>query len=446
VTEQNSSNEYLTLSIDSGSAARLAETGLRFDVVDTSTVDTFGPWYEAANRGFYGPRSSVETIAARLGTGQSRRNSAVWDATSAEPATPVATAAGWPSELTVPGHTSVPAWAISSVTVAPTHRRRGIARALLEAELRTAHRLGIPIAMLTVTESTIYSRWGFAPAAMAANWTIDTDRARWIGPTASGRVHLIEVEAMQSIGPELVERVRLATPGQVEFHGILWDRLIGAAPDSDDDAKNLRFARYDDAEGTAQGFAVYRVRDHDDAPDAAVLELRYLVAVTDDAYAGLWRFLLEFDLVGSIRATMRSTEEPLSWQIADYRAAVKANERDHLWTRILDVSAALTGRRYHSPGHFVLDVTDPLGFAAGRWLLTVSSDGTAVVSELEGDIPDDADAVALGVGELSAIQLGGVSAVTLARAGRIEELTPGAAAVIDRSFRSVTTPWLSIWF
>jgi hypothetical protein len=39
-----------------------------------------------------------------------------------------------------------------------------------------------------------------------------------------------------------------------------------------------------------------------------------------------------------------------------------------------------------------------------------------------------------------------VSAVTLARAGRITELTPGSAAALDASFRSTVAPWLSIWF
>ena len=94
----------------------------------------------------------------------------------------------------------------------------------------------------------------------------------------------------------------------------------------------------------------------------------------------------------------------------------------------------------------MFDVTDPQGFTTGRYLHTISSDGTSVVTTLEGDIPDDADAVAITINDLSAILLGGVSAHTLARAGRIEELTPGAASVVDLSYRSAVVPWLSIWF
>ena len=54
--------------------------------------------------------------------------------------------------------------------------------------------------------------------------------------------------------------------------------------------------------------------------------------------------------------------------------------------------------------------------------------------------------MALRVNELSALYLGGVSAVTLARAGRLTELTPGSAAALDSSFRGTVKPWLSIWF
>jgi predicted acetyltransferase len=439
------SHDHSTLPIDADAAAALAADGLRFELVDNTENGNFPVWLQTVTRGFFGERMSPEALVARQKTAHLRRNSGVWDDTAVDVDVPVATAASWPSDLTIPGHSTIPAWAITAITVSPTHRRRGIARAMLDAELRTARALGYPIAMLTVSESTIYSRWGFAPSAMAADWSIKTARAEWIGPRASGRVHIVEAEHLRTIGLDLVDRVRLQTPGQMSFSGVLWDRILGVGIGSESRAAKLRFLRYDDVSGEMQGFAVYSIRE-EEPPAQAILELSYLVTATDDAYAGLWRHLLAMDLIGEIRASDRSIDEPLRWQIADYRSAVKSLERDHLWTRILDVPAALTARRYHAPGHLVFDVRDDLGFATGRFLLTISSDGTAVVGTLTGDIPDDADAVALTVNELSAIYLGGVSPVLLTRAGRIEELTPGAAAVVELCFRSATTPWLSIWF
>lgn len=437
-------NDFDSLPIDPVSTAVLAKQDLRFAAVDTTNNESFGRWFGAIIRGFFDARPTDEVVAARRITAGERRNSGVWDASIAEPETPVATITAWHTELTVPGRRSLPVWAISAVTVSPTHRRRGIARALLGAELRTAKALDLPIAILTVTESTIYSRWGFAPAALTAEWTIATDRVHWIGPTAPGTVHFVEREWLLDNGPAILERVRLDTPGQIEFHGMLWERLLAIGDDAV--ARGLRFVRYDDADGVPQGFAIYTLLEEETPAHRSIIDVKFLATSGSDSYSAIWRFLVEMDRVGELRITLRPTDEAVRWQLDDYRAMSKKAERDHLWIRILDIPAALAGRSYCSPGHLVFDVTDDLGYASGRFLVTISADGTAVVGTLAGELPVGAHAVALTVGELSALYLGGVSPVTLAHAGRITELTPGAATAVDRSFRSTTTPWLPISF
>jgi len=453
------STEFLSTPIDNESAERLAQKNLRLDLVDTADTAAFTAWIESESRGFHAARPNKKSLEIQLRL-TDRRTTGVWDATAADPESPIATVSSWPTALTLPGSASVPAWAISAVTVAPTHRRQGVARALLEAELRTASALGVPVAMLTVSEATIYSRYGFSPAAMMADWTINSSRAKWTGPEASGRVHFVSRETLRAEGLAIVNRVRLDTPGQMEFSGHLWERLTGVVGDTEK-ASALRTVIYNDAAGVAQGFAIYTVSETESNFDAHTLDLNYLVAATDDAYAGLWRYLLEIDLVGKIRAPLRSVSEPIAWQISDFRAARKTRDRDHLWTRIINVKAALEARRYVVPGAFVLNVSDPLGFAEGRWLLEINSDGRARVTPLagsagepvrrtdagaEGGIADAAAEVSLSVNELSSLYLGGVSAVTLAHAGRITAHTPGAVIMLDASFRSPVAPWLSIWF
>lgn len=444
------SNDYRVRPIDIASVDQLARGGLRLALVDTDDTAAFSAWLAAVSRGFHDRHPSQDALAAQLLTRASRRTTGVWDDSGADPLTPIGTSAARTSELTVPGHASVTGWAISAVSVAPTHRRRGIARVMMEAELRTADALGVPIAILTVSEATIYDRYGFAPAAWAADWTIDTRRATWIGPGASGRVHFVTLEQLRHDGPALVERVRLDTPGQIEFSGHLWERLLGLHGDNKEPDRSLRFVRYDDGAGQHQGFAVYRVVESPAGMAAHVVELEYLVAASADAYAALWRYLLEMDLVAEVRAPLRSVDEPFVWQIADARAARKTSERDHLWTRILDPKAALEARRYGAPGRIQLDVADSLGFAAGRFLLDIAADGLASVTQLDdagaADGGDITASVSLRVNELSALYLGGASAATLARAGRITELTPGSAAALDASFHGTVAPWLSIWF
>ncbi|MCU1534595.1 MAG: uncharacterized protein JWR53_1076 [Glaciihabitans sp.] len=434
-------DDYLTTPLDATAVENLKAGGLRFVPLAGDDKVTFEAWLQAIGRGFHAPRVPAEEIDGRLEAFAERRMAGVYDDTASDAATPVGTISSWPTDLTVPGHASVLAWAISTVTVSPTHRRRGIARNLMEAELRTASRLGVPVAILTASEATIYERFGFAPAAMAASWKLDVKRIRWTGPVPTGRVHLVESNSIRDGGGfNLLERVRLGLPGQTRFWGILWNRLF-EFPGSDD-AKHVRVVRYDDAADDLQGLAIYKVVDNDHAP--AELQLRYLVAATDDAYAALWRYLLEIDLIGTITTNLSNVVEPFLWQISDARAARKRDEGDHLWVRILDVKAALEARRYSASGTIALEISDTLGFAAGNYLLRVNGDGVGVVTT--GEATPDAACLSLSANELAALYLGGTSAFTLARAGRVEEKTPGAAEAFDRAFRSELPPSLNIWF
>ena len=426
---------HLTIPIDSESKKVLAEDGLRFDLLDSTDAEAFIPWSQAITRNFLAPAEPLDKIERIRSYYGDMRVSGVWDDTAADPAVPVATFRTWPADLTVPGGGAVPAWAVSSVTVTGSHRRRGITRAMMEGELRTAAALGIPVAMLTVSESTIYGHFGFGPSAMARDLIIDTHRARWIGPEVSGRVQFVTQEQLLVDGLAIVERTRLRTPGQIQYDGILWERLLGVIG-GDDGVRPLRFARYDDAEGTPQGFAIFTLKeDHSDFTKHE-LNVHYLVTATDDAYAGVWRFLLESDLVATVKADLRPLDEPLRWMVADYRS-VHTSDVDHLWTRILDVKPALEARTYATPGRIVIAVSDPLGFAAGTWALDVAVDGSATVTE----VSEPAD-VSMSVNELGAIYLGGVSATMLASAGCIT----GDAKRLDSMFRSDVMPWLSIWF
>jgi len=438
------STDYLNAPIDRTSADSLAEQGLTLAVVDPEDTAAFEAWLRNEARGFHGPTDSRAIIDRQLTGLAYRRSTAVYDPAALE-ATPVATLSSWAGPLTVPGHTSVPAWSISGVTVSPTHRRRGIARALLESELRTADSLGLPLAILTVSEATIYARYGFAPAVMAADWTIDAQRAVWTGPATHGRLNYLTPEQARIDLETLLERVRLESPGQVEPWALQLDRITGLMGDDTERIKRIRAVRFDDVAGEPQGIAIYTLSEKDPL-FGYTLDIEMLVAATDEAYAGLWRFLLEQDLVSTVTAKLRSDSEAVAWQISDFRAARVTAQRDHLWVRILDVKAALEARSYSAHGSIVLEVSDPLGFAEGRFLLEIADDGVGTVEPLLGDAPDNAAVIALSVNELGALYLGGVSAVTLTRSGRVTEVREGSATAVDASFRSAVTPWLSTWF
>ncbi|MEZ3159580.1 GNAT family N-acetyltransferase [Microbacterium sp. BWT-B31] len=425
--------------VDEQSRVRLAATGLDYRRVSVDGED-YAPWLQSVARGFQDGERSEEQIAASRERSGYRRLTGVYDPAAPVAEAPVATIASWLGELTVPGGAAIASCAISAVTVAPTHRRRGVARAMLEGELRAAHAAGIPMAMLTVSESTLYGRYGFAPAASGASWRIETRRAAWIGPRPDGRIDFIPRERLRSLAPALHERVRLRSAGEIDVPGGHWDSFAGTTPTAEK-AGEKRAIQYTDASGEVRGLAVYAVRENHDDFTKGTVAVHYLLAETPDAYAALWRFLLELDLVAEVRAEELAVDEPLLWMIADQRAAT-VTIRDHQYVRVLDVASALEARRYGGPGRIALDVADPLGIADGRYLLDADADGAARVTRVEGS-PDGVDTVALGIVELSAVLLGGVSLATLHAAGRVTTADPLAAS---RLFGWPTAPRLSFWY
>jgi predicted acetyltransferase len=83
----------------------------------------------------------------------------------------------------------------------------------------------------------------------------------------------------------------------------------------------------------------------------------------------------------------------------------------------------------------VLEIDDPLGHAHGRFALEGGPDGADCRPTSES-----AD-LALSVATLSSAYLGGHPLGVLARAGRVDELRPGALAVADAMLRSPVAPW-----
>ncbi|GAA1441299.1 GNAT family N-acetyltransferase [Leifsonia poae] len=434
MTQTHENQPHLTQPVDEQSARALSEKGLRLALVDTTDDAAFDEWLHADSRGFLGGRDSAEALTESRELLRDRRTTAVYDDVIPSSASPVGTVNSWVAPLTVPGGATVPAWAISSVTVAPTHRRRGVATALLGSELRVAHALGVPVAILTVSESVIYGRWGFGPATFATEWRVDTKRVRWTGPATVGRLSFTDPADYREDGNAVLDRVMAGRAGEIAMTPYLAERLMGPRKGMPE-AEKYRLVRYDSPAGEPEGFVSYLAKDTDDFTKHTI-EVNYLAAATDEALTALWRFLLELDLVAQVHVTTRGLDEPLPYLVSDIRGARVTGVEDHLWVRILDVPAALTTRRYEHDGELVLDVADDLGFTGGRYRLTVSG-GQATV-ETTTDDPD----VSLTVNALGSVYLGHDAARGLSVAGKVT----GDAAALDRLFRTATPPRLSTWF
>ena len=62
----------------------------------------------------------------------------------------------------------MPAAGVTIAAVLPSHRRRGVLRAMMRALLDACHERGEPVAYLWATEDTIYGRFGFGLASFTA--------------------------------------------------------------------------------------------------------------------------------------------------------------------------------------------------------------------------------------------------------------------------------------
>ncbi|WP_136055096.1 GNAT family N-acetyltransferase [Microbacterium sp. K24] len=423
---------------DPGSTERLRSAGLEYRVVDLTDDDTSVAFQRAADRGFLGAEPNADSLSSARTTFRSRRNIGVYEEGADAGAFPVATTNAWVTPLTLPGGGEIGMWAISMVTVAATHRRRGIARALLEGELRAAASAGVPIAGLTASEATIYGRYGFGSAIPVARYAVDARRAGWNGPTAPGRVEYIDRETLSTDIGRVHDRTRREVPGRIEGWQGRWDGLSGASA-SVTERDKVRGVRYLDESGEVRGVVAYTVNEKGDSFRFA-LDVRLLVAETPDALSALWGFLLQHDLVDEITADLRPVDDALPWLVADQRA-VQQVVHDHGWLRILDVPAALSGRTYSAPLDVVLRIEDPLGFTAGDWRVRADADGTATVGDAAG-LPVDAT---IGVSALSSLFVGGVRAGSLHGAGLIDA-DDATVRTLDRAFSSYPAPSLDIWY
>lgn len=166
------------------------------------------------------------------------------------------------------------------------------------------------------------------------------------------------------------------------------------------------------------------------------LDIHELVAVTPEAHVGLWRALLDLDVVGRVRHRHVALDDPIPQLLLNPRAVL--NEvSDALWVRLVDLDRALTARRYATGCDVVLAVTDRFcPWNAGGWRFRVDADGTAEVARTHAEADLECD-----ITDLAAAYLGGTRLTALAAAGRVRELRPGAVLAVSRAMAGDAEPY-----
>ncbi|MDT5281286.1 MAG: hypothetical protein QOJ20_2481 [Mycobacterium sp.] len=322
--------------------------------------------------------------------------------------------------LTVPGGAVLPVAGITIVAVAPTHRRRGILRTMYtELHHRTAD-ARYPIAALTASEGGIYGRFGYGPATVVQELSVDRRFTRFRDDAPDpGGVRLVRPSEHRDDFAGIYERWRARTPGGLVRPQALWDELLADGENVRGGGTELFALLHPDA------YALYRV--HGDDP----ISVRgwEITAATTDAHIAMWRALLGLDLMDKVVYGTHPAD-PLPYVLTDPRLARTTEYIDDLWLRIMDIPTALEARSYQAELSAALEVSDGFRSDGGRFALDIR-DGRARCT------PTDAAAdTQMYLDVLGGLYLGTRKASSFASANCLQTNDSGLLACLDAAFMS----------
>ena len=364
----------------------------------------------------------------------------------------VATASSYLVRLTLPGLIRSEVAAVTDVSVAPTHRRRGMLTSMMRRQFDDLRSSNEAVAVLVASEGGIYGRYGYGPATFGARYVVDKRHARLLAPfTApcgsssnggSGSVRLVELAQAAEAFPAVHDAYVPTRAGELDRPRGEWAELLGNPNGADEAARHRFYVCYEQA-GRIDGYAVYRVAPMDPSDHwRRAVFLEELCSLSDESYRALWSFLLGIDLTEELRTRGRPVDEPLRYLLGDPRHLRTTSWGDRTWVRLVDVAGSLARRRYEEEDSLVIEVKDPFcPWNDGCFRLSVDGEGVGTAERVEA-APD----LALPVDALGASYLGGVPFVGMAEVGRVAECTQGAARRADRMFSARRPPFCTTSF
>lgn len=341
----------------------------------------------------------------------------------------VATAATFDHTIGVPGGGTLTMAGLTMVSVRPTHRRRGLMRALVARHLDDARARGFPISGLWASEGAIYGRFGYGVAAFGDALAIaDAHALRVRLDGEPDAVEQLDERAARAELPAVYARATAMRPGALRRSDLWWrERRFLETPFARGGASRRRHVLVRRG-GAPVGYVAYRQRPGAIGGVAeGKVEIIELVGIDAHAEASLWRYVLALDLHPHVAWWNAPVDEALPWRVDDARRIART-PGDTLWLRIEDVAAALGARGYATDGALRLAVD------GATWQL-VARDGRG-----HAEPTTQAAEVHVSRATLGALYLGGTPASRLARAG----LVTGDGAAIARAdalFASAIAPW-----
>ena len=278
---------------------------------------------------------------------------------------------------------------MSWVSVAPTHRRRGILTQMINALHDDARARDEPVAMLTASESVIYGRFGYGTAAWRLG--IKAERARIeFRPEVrdDGRMRMLSNDEAQKVLPELYDRLMTRRAGMVSRPDFWWPQVFWSqfahAPKFN---KPFFTAVHSNVQGVDDGYVAYELSgDWAGGIPARHLGICDMQAADAQTHVALWQFIFGVDLIGTVHLGNAPVDDPLRFAVTDPRRVRVDYVNDGLWLAPLAPAPLLAARRYATAGELVFEISEP-GGGSRRFALDGGPDGaTCASSSAEPDI------------------------------------------------------------
>ena len=325
----------------------------------------------------------------------------------------VGAAGSYGFDMTLPGGRTVPTGGVTWVSVAVTHRRRGLLRQMMDAVHDDIDARGEPMAALTASEGGIYERFGYGIATRTRVTVLDR-RLASLRPelaAADGTVRMVDpVESLDEIAA-VWDRYRRTRAGELSRTPAWWTALFA---DMGSAATHLLHP---------DGYAAWQpTAQWNDGHPAHQLNLWTLAAVTPEAHRALWQTILASDLYGPVQSRKIAVDDPLPYLLTNQRALRTTDLNDGVWCNVRDIKGCFGGRAYGTDDDLVIEAD------GRRWRI-----GPAGVTSVRRRADVVTDHAGLG-----ALVLGGVAPTTLAAGRRLEARTSDALRRADALF--VTNP------
>ena len=341
----------------------------------------------------------------------------------------VGTSAGYDFRITIPSGPSK-FLGVTEVTVASTHRRRGILRAMMQRLLRKGLDEGHHIAGLWASESNIYGRFGFGISGETQVAKLDTRHGQFRKEhDLQGELRFASLGMMRQAAPKIWEKSAAQTTGMIKRREGEWDWRYNPQRIKNIKPRKPFFVIYSE-NGVPLGYVEYSIEDRQRGMHSAnLVRVRELIAATATAETALWRYVLDIDLASEIYDGHHPKKSSLLWLLTDPRK-LSFEPYDSMWIRILDPLKALSARTYSASGEIAIEVTDDFcPWTNGVYLLTVDDNGVGTCDRTDR-LPD----VTMPIASIGSIYMGAHYLADLQRAGRVTEHKSGSIAQIDTMF------------